>query len=403
MASSFSPVRVKAATQEAAIEQAIHMTGATRAEIEVEVLEESEKGVTIRVAPIGSSAASAPVAAAPAIASDENVVEESSEGASTPALEADELDAEKIEADESEEAAPLEAEFDGAEDDEDDEPESAPVAERVLPPVREASEEVKQHAITIADEILERMGLEARAEIGDLPVWCLPTSHDKSERVRDVPRAFMKIEGEDVGILIGKHGNTLQSFQYLLNLTLNNAPGEEDASHDGVREGGVHIVVDAGEYRSRRAEALERQALDAAVRAKRDHRSVRLDPMPGHERRLVHLALYDDKEITTSSEGREPWRRVLITPAGVRVESRGEGRSEGRGEGGYSGNRGGYGNRGGQSGNSGGYGNRGGGNRGGNSGGGGQSGYGGSSSGGSGGGRSYGNSGGSPRNSGRGR
>jgi uncharacterized membrane protein YgcG len=105
-------------------------------------------------------------------------------------------------------------------------------------------------------------------------------------------------------------------------------------------------VVDAGEYRTRRAQALERQALDAAARAKRDRRAIRLDPMPGHERRLVHLAIYDDKEISSSSEGREPWRRVVIAPAGMRVESRGGGYgNRGYGERGGNGQRGGYGQR----------------------------------------------------------
>lgn len=329
MASTFSPVRVKAATQEAAIEQALHMTGATRDEIEIEVIEESEKGVTIRVGPAGTFA---PKTEAP-------VESESTPEEDTPADEAEatiDQDEEYFEEQEDEDV------------EETEELETVPVAVREVPPVREASDEVKDHARVVADEILERMGLDARAEIEELPAWCLPTSHDKSERVRDVPRAFLKIEGEDVGILIGKHGNTLQSFQYLLNLMLNNVPGEEDTTDEGVREGGVHVVVDAGEYRSRRAAALERQALDAAARAKRDRRTIRLDPMPGHERRLVHLALYEDKDVSTSSEGREPWRRVTITPAGVSPQGRG-------GRGGY-GERsgGGYGNRGGRSG--GGYG-----------------------------------------------
>jgi spoIIIJ-associated protein len=405
MAFAFSPVRVKAATQEAAIEQALHMTGATRNDIEIEVLEETEKGVTIRVAPVGTLAAKSESTPASPAVEDSAVGNAVEEAPSTPRARDDEPTPQEVtsieDLDEATtattseatpfDAAPYSDEVDDSlagdsdEDDyeADDEPEpdqieaEAPVRE--VPPVREASDEVKEHARVLADEILERMGLEARAEIQELPTWCLPTSHDKSERVRDVPRAFLKIEGEDVGILIGKHGNTLQSFQYLLNLTLNNAPGEAEASEEGVREGGVHVVVDAGDYRSRRATALERQALDAAARAKRDRRSIRLEPMPGHERRLVHLALYEDKEIATASEGREPWRRVIVSPAGME-------RTSGQGRGGYSGgNRGGYGERrgGDQGSGSGGYGgNRGGGRS--------QSGGYGGASGGSG----YGNSGG---------
>jgi spoIIIJ-associated protein len=368
MANLFSPVRVKAATQEAAIEQALHMTGAAREEIEFEVLEESEKGVTVRIAPIGTLSAKSE-ATSEAQDKEPDVSDLEAENYDEPA--AEELDTGESEPEYEE----LDEEYS---DTGEVAHETSPAAARVLPPVREAAPEVKEHARLLADEILERMGLDAHAEMDELPVWCLPTSHDKSERVRDVPRAFLKIVGEDVGILIGKHGNTLQSFQYLLNLTLNNAPDGEEATEEGVREGGVHIVVDAGDYRSRRAQALERQALDAAARAKRDRRPIRLDPMPGHERRLVHLALYDDKEISTTSEGREPWRRVIIAPAGMRIEGRG----------GYGERRGNNGSRGGSRGRqSGGYGGHGSGGYGGSRSSGGRGGYGGNSGGSRGGGR----------------
>ena len=79
----------------------------------------------------------------------------------------------------------------------------------------------------------------------------------------------------------------------------------------------MRVVVDAGGYRARRASALEQSAREGAARAKRDRRSVRLEPMPAHERRLVHIALKDDGTVTTASEGREPLRHVVITPAGV--------------------------------------------------------------------------------------
>ena len=101
-----------------------------------------------------------------------------------------------------------------------------------------------------------------------------------------------------------------------------NAEQKENGGGNGVRNGGVHVIVDAGDYRGRRASALERAAQEAAERAKRDRRSIRMEPMPGHERRLVHLALYDDKEITTSSDGREPWRRVVVTPAVLKTSGR---------------------------------------------------------------------------------
>jgi spoIIIJ-associated protein len=343
---TFSPVRARAATQEAAINQALQMTGASREEVEVEVLEENEKGVTIRIAPLGTAASQAKtdpvqspseapqVGSTPDLPSDADNDEDNQAQAEEAEAEAEEMAVEETEAEETE----------------------APVV-RTAPEIVKADPEVIEHARAHAQEMLDTMGLDAQAKIGELPEWCLPTSHEKSERVRDVPRAFLNIEGEDVGILIGKHGQTLQSFQYLLNLSLNNTTEDQEASAEGVREGGVHVVVDAGEYRGRRAETITRAALEGAERAKRERRSVRLEPMPANERRLAHLALYDDASVTTSSEGREPWRRVVVTPAGVTPSSPREERSGGR----YSqrshsgGGRGGYGNnRGGQRGGSGG-------------------------------------------------
>ncbi len=312
---TFSPVRVRAATQEAAIIQALQMTGAAREEVDVEVVEETEKGVTVRVAPLGTLSARE-ASAAPA-------AEAQSAPAQPPAQEEAPAPSPEPEAEVEEDAGfDAEEDIDVAEEitsDEGEEEEVAPVVElNQAPEVREADAEVVEHARALAQEMLDHMGLEAEVLAGDLPAWCLPTSHDKSERVRDVPRAFLSIEGEDVGILIGKHGQTLQSFQYLLNLSLNNTSEDEEATADGVRAGGVHVVVDAGEYRGRRAVALERAAREAAERAKREQRSIRMEPMPGHERRLVHLALFEDAGVSTSSDGREPWRRVVVTPAGVR-------------------------------------------------------------------------------------
>lgn len=379
---TFSPVRARASSVEAAVEQALLMAGVSRDDIEYEVLEETDKGAVVRIAPIGTLVPKAAEAV-------EEEAPSESEAESAPVFEAEpeveeeaafveEIVAEDIQDDFSAEDEGEESEVEASDDD-------TAVAEpvREAPVIRVASPEVIEHARVLAQEMLDRMTLEAEAKIADLPAWCLPTSHDKSERVRDVPRAFLQIEGEDVGILIGKHGQTLQSFQYLLNLSLNNTTEAEEASEEGVRTGGVHVIVDAGDYRGRRATALDRAAHEAAERAKRDRRAIRMEPMPGHERRLVHLALYDDKEITTSSDGREPWRRVVVTPAGMRP-TRGEGEERG-GNPRYNNERsGGYGNRGGGGGRGGSGGNRGGG-RGGS--GGGRSGGFGSNSGSAGGGR----------------
>lgn len=335
---TFSPVRARAATQEAAITQALQMTGASRNEIEIEVIEENEKGVTIRIAPLGTANSGT---AAPLPKTDE-----APQAVGTPEPE---TESESVETDAAPQAvSTFEAEIAPVDESESDDAVEVEVESQTpdaAPIVIQADAEVIEHARAHAQEMLDHMGLEAQAKSADLPEWCLPTAHEKSERVRDVPRAFLSIDGEDIGILIGKQGQTLQSFQYLLNLSLNNTTENEEASSEGVREGGVHVVVDAGDYRGRRAETVMSAALDAAERAKRDRRSVRLEPMPAHERRLAHLALHDDKTVNTSSEGREPWRRVVVTPEGVSPssaprEERGGGRYNPRSNGGGRGNSG---------------------------------------------------------------
>jgi spoIIIJ-associated protein len=282
----FKPVRVKATTKESAIEQALQMTGAAKEEVEVEVLEESATGITVRVSPLGT--ASAPPANVPA---------------------------------QTEEPAPVAAAADDEpEDDEVEETDAAPATEdsNFSSSSNLASSEAQQRACDAAQDLLERMGLDAQAKLAEMPegVGPLASSHPNEIEASSefggnsgLPRTFLEIEGEDVGILIGKHGQTLRAFQYLLNLSLNNSSSAD----------GVYVMVDAGDYRARRATVLERAVHNAIERARNEHRAVRLEPMPAHERRLVHLLLQSETDLTTSSEGREPWRRVVVAPEGVRA------------------------------------------------------------------------------------
>jgi spoIIIJ-associated protein len=360
----FSPVRMTASTEEAAVSQALDLIGATRDEVDVEVLEQGAKGVTVRVVPRGEGARSAPAAPAPAIAAPAVEAAAVETPAAEPISEPEVVAAELFDEADEDEAGEDEAIEEDNADEADTEIEAAPP--RVSRPVDPAAQE---RARALAQEFLDRMGMEAEAAITTGPASLM-----ENEGGDDVGRMFLQIEGNDVGILIGKHGQTLQSLQYLLNLTLNNHVGEGNA------EDAVRVVVDAGGYRARRAVALEQSARDGAARAKRDRRSVRLEPMPAYERRLVHIALREDASVTTSSEGREPLRHVVITPAGARSEGQdrgGYGRSRrGYGGGGGGGGRGGYGGGGGDRG--GGGGGYGGGGRGGYGGGGGNrsSGYG---------------------------
>ena len=111
----------------------------------------------------------------------------------------------------------------------------------------------------------------------------------------------LKLHGDDMGILIGKHGQTLDSLQYLTNLVANKNT-----------ENRVHIVIDVENYRERRAETLVRLARRLADKVKKSGERVVLEPMNPHERKIIHTALQNDNKITTLSEGSEPYRKVVI-------------------------------------------------------------------------------------------
>ena len=111
----------------------------------------------------------------------------------------------------------------------------------------------------------------------------------------------LKLHGDDMGILIGKHGQTLDSLQYLTNLVANKNT-----------ENRVHIVIDVENYRERRAETLTRLAKRLADKVKKNGERIVLEPMNPHERKIIHTALQNDNKITTLSEGSEPYRKVVI-------------------------------------------------------------------------------------------
>ena len=110
------------------------------------------------------------------------------------------------------------------------------------------------------------------------------------------------LSGDDMGILIGKRGQTLDSLQYLTSLVVNK--GEEDY---------IRVKVDTENYRQRRKDTLENLAKNISFKVKRTKRSVSLEPMNPYERRIIHSALQNDKYVTTHSEGEEPFRRVVVT------------------------------------------------------------------------------------------
>lgn len=110
-----------------------------------------------------------------------------------------------------------------------------------------------------------------------------------------------RLHGDDMGILIGKHGQTLDSLQYLTNLVANKNSNER-----------VRVIIDVEDYRDRRIETLNRLAARLADKVKRTGERVALEPMNPHERKIIHMALQGDRRVTTLSEGDEPYRHVVI-------------------------------------------------------------------------------------------
>ena len=112
---------------------------------------------------------------------------------------------------------------------------------------------------------------------------------------------LVNLVGDDMGSIIGKRGQTLDSLQYLLSLVVNKN-----------REGFLRVKLDTENYRERRKETLENLAKNIAFKVKRTKRPVSLEPMNPYERRVIHSALQNDRYVTTKSEGEEPFRHVVV-------------------------------------------------------------------------------------------
>lgn len=136
-------------------------------------------------------------------------------------------------------------------------------------------------------EILKTLGIEAAIE----------------EYEGDEGEIILDIVGDDLGVLIGRHGRTLDALQILVSAVTNRRIDRR-----------YPVVVDVSGYRHRRRIKLEEIAKRAADRAVRQRRPVELRPMTSFERRVIHLALRDDRRVTTQSEGTEPQRMVVIHP-----------------------------------------------------------------------------------------
>lgn len=121
------------------------------------------------------------------------------------------------------------------------------------------------------------------------------------EKITTDDHVLFNLRGNDLGVLIGKHGQTLDALQYLVNLA---------ANRDSVER--VRVLLDVEDYRKRRADTLTQLALRLADKVKRRGEKVILEPMSSHERKIIHMALQNDQRIATYSEGEDPFRKVVI-------------------------------------------------------------------------------------------
>ena len=165
---------------------------------------------------------------------------------------------------------------------------SAPKKKSAVPVLTdEQIEEIKQRADTFLADVFQAMNLEAEVS----------SSYDKETGMLTID-----MKGENMGVLIGKRGQTLDSLQYLVSLVVNK----------GI-DGYIHVKADTENYRERRKKTLENLAKNIAAKVKRNRSSVALEPMNPYERRIIHSALQGDRYVTTYSEGEEPYRKVIVT------------------------------------------------------------------------------------------
>lgn len=148
-------------------------------------------------------------------------------------------------------------------------------------------ERVKDRAIHFLNQVFDSMNME-------VSITAVYNAEEKEMNIN--------MEGTDMGILIGKRGQTLDSLQYLVSLVVNKKKDDY-----------IRVKLDTENYRERRKETLETLAKNIAYKVKRTKRAVSLEPMNPYERRIIHAALQNDKYVVTRSDGEEPFRHVIIS------------------------------------------------------------------------------------------
>ena len=169
--------------------------------------------------------------------------------------------------------------------------EAAPVPEKKVHPIKPVSEEEANAAIRTAEDYISAVLSGMKMEV-----------NLKAQFNYENNELSILMEGPDMGILIGKRGQTLDAIQYLTALVVNKAHKDDY----------IRIKLDTEDYRKRREQTLRNLARNIAYKVKRTKRAVSLEPMNPYERRIIHSALQSDRFVATKSEGEEPFRHVII-------------------------------------------------------------------------------------------
>lgn len=150
--------------------------------------------------------------------------------------------------------------------------------------------DAEEYVHDFLEKIIHIMGIEGRVNI-------IPNNGDEDN-------LHFEITGDNLGILIGKRGNTLNAMQYLANVVLYRQFAAQNQ----------RIILDIENYRFKRKKTLENLARNLALKALRTKKEVALEPMNPQERRIIHLALKNNRDVVTSSHGEEPYRKIVISP-----------------------------------------------------------------------------------------
>lgn len=178
------------------------------------------------------------------------------------------------------------------------------VEEKVSETVEEKISEVVEEKVSEPENNFDRAEVIDTAKKFLSEVFAAMKIEVEINSAEDENDVLLDLTGKNLGLLIGKHGQTLDSLQYLTNLAANKIDAPER----------LHFILDVENYRQRRAETLHKLAKSVADKAIRTRQPVKLEPMNRHERRVIHTALQNNKRVETRSSGEEPYRYITVSP-----------------------------------------------------------------------------------------